>query len=454
MISKQFLQQLKNGDYIHGPTFEFDWYIDLIFAEAMAFHNDPIFLGFFQPIVGDEFLDPKNLPKIINRFNNFFQNQKNVKCLIKKQNYIIKSADKLINEINNSLNINLEKYRKVQKDLAQLMASVSIIFDVVISKEIEKISKKELISVYKISSYVINKSSKTKINESNIKLLEIYKKYKNKSLLMKKYLLKHSQEYAWLNLDGRGKKEWTIEDFIKQLENLSKKTNKKTAFIDFDKLSKKSSKLINNFIEININDNVASDKQFELDCLFQKYLKGKLGKNYIEEILENLSFEEICEIIKNPKLIKKFKNRKNNYYRVAWPENGKIFTHYFSNQKEFQKIIKLIHEEEKQTLEIKGSVACLGKAQGIVHIVKSPKDLQNFKEGEILVASYTAPSYTQTMCKASAIITDIGGITSHAAIVSREFNIPCIVGTKNATKLLKNGDSVVVDATTGEVRII
>lgn len=70
------------------------------------------------------------------------------------------------------------------------------------------------------------------------------------------------------------------------------------------------------------------------------------------------------------------------------------------------------------------------------------------------MAHFTNPSYVSIMKKAKAIITDDGGITSHAAIISRELRIPCIVGTKIATKVLKDRDMVEVDAYKGIVRIV
>jgi pyruvate, water dikinase len=66
----------------------------------------------------------------------------------------------------------------------------------------------------------------------------------------------------------------------------------------------------------------------------------------------------------------------------------------------------------------------------------------------------TTPDYLPAMYKAGAIVTDEGGVTCHAAIVSREFDIPCIVGTQNATSILKDGDQVTVDAMNGKVVII
>jgi len=102
--------------------------------------------------------------------------------------------------------------------------------------------------------------------------------------------------------------------------------------------------------------------------------------------------------------------------------------------------------------EIRGTTASKGKAIGTVAIVRGIADLARVKVGDVLVAVTTHPDYTVAMRKASAIITDEGGITSHAAIVAREFSIPCIVGTHCATKLLKDGDKVEVDADAGIVR--
>ncbi|MBU3906524.1 phosphoenolpyruvate synthase, partial [Patescibacteria group bacterium] len=73
---------------------------------------------------------------------------------------------------------------------------------------------------------------------------------------------------------------------------------------------------------------------------------------------------------------------------------------------------------------------------------------------DILVAGMTSPEFIIVMKKAKAIITDHGGMTSHAAIVSRELGVPCIVGTKIATQVLKDGDLVEVDADQGVIKII
>lgn len=101
-----------------------------------------------------------------------------------------------------------------------------------------------------------------------------------------------------------------------------------------------------------------------------------------------------------------------------------------------------------------GIVASRGKAIGIANIVLNPDTTKKFEKGEILVTTMTSPKFTIFYKKTSAIVTDGGGILCHAAIVAREMEIPCIVGTKIATKVLKDGDYIEVDANRGIVRKI
>lgn len=103
---------------------------------------------------------------------------------------------------------------------------------------------------------------------------------------------------------------------------------------------------------------------------------------------------------------------------------------------------------------IVGQVAYKGNAKGIARVVFSRDEVGKFNEGEILIAPMTTPWYLPLMKKASAFITDEGGIMCHAAIVAREMKKPCITGTKFATKVLKDGDLVEVNADKGTVKIL
>lgn len=104
--------------------------------------------------------------------------------------------------------------------------------------------------------------------------------------------------------------------------------------------------------------------------------------------------------------------------------------------------------------EVRGKVAQVGRATGVVRLILSEHQVENLLPGEILVTSMTDPDMVPAMKKAVAIVTDEGGITCHAAIVSRELGVPCVIGTKIATKVFKDGDKIEVDAESGIVRKI
>ncbi|MFA6445809.1 MAG: PEP-utilizing enzyme [Candidatus Paceibacterota bacterium] len=104
--------------------------------------------------------------------------------------------------------------------------------------------------------------------------------------------------------------------------------------------------------------------------------------------------------------------------------------------------------------ELKGSVAYKGIVRGKVSVINSIDDMKKFKEGDVLVSIQSSPSLMPALLKCSAIITDEGGIMCHASIISRELKKPCIIGTKIATKVLKDGDIVEVDANNGIIKIL
>ncbi|MBU1117956.1 hypothetical protein KKD37_03255 [Patescibacteria group bacterium] len=441
-------KRLDLKSHVHGHAWQLDWYIDEIYCREMAFGTNPLYIGYFQPIIGDEFIDLKDEGEFKKKFESFFKETEAVKVLIEKQDKIINEGRNYLKEIKKKKTIiDFERYYKIQSKLALLMASVSVVLDNAINLECKEIALKEKIPLYKLSSYVIDQASQTKSNESNRKLIE---KYRINPKINAKDLKEHAKIYGWLNTGDRGRQEWDGNDFYLQLQELikDKKTDNKKI-----KVSSVSRKLIDFIILVSVNDNRASDIQIELDFCFQKFLKKELGKNYIESIIEQLTSEEIVSLVNGSKKIKDFEERKNNFCRVLYPYKGKVYSHYLE-KKDYLKIVSEIKSNTSSVKKIKGVVACQGRVVGIVRVIKKLGDLEKFERGEIMVATQTQPDYTQYMMKAKAIITNIGGITSHAAIISREFGIPCIVGTQNATSILKNGDKVEVDAFKGIVNKI
>ncbi len=168
------------------------------------------------------------------------------------------------------------------------------------------------------------------------------------------------------------------------------------------------------------------------------------------------TFDELIELLNKKKRVKNsiIKERAKGYVFVSLNKNYKIYT-----GKIFGEIYKKIILNSRKIKEIQGRVAMKGLVRGRVRLIlhnkkNISKEVANFKNGEILVTEMTRPDTIMACKKASAIITDEGGITSHAAIISREFRIPCVIGTHNATQILKTGDLIEVDANKGIIKIL
>lgn len=165
-----------------------------------------------------------------------------------------------------------------------------------------------------------------------------------------------------------------------------------------------------------------------LDKFYEK-LSKKLGIDIDE--LGLYTVDELINLLNGTKVDKNILKRKNKDWSLAL-KNDKI--------KLINKKLKLVKEEKIDSNFITGNVAFSSKEK-IIGIVGK----------DVLVAHITDPSMTNKMKKMKVIITDEGGILSHAAIVAREFKIPCVIGTKVATKLLKDGDKVEVDCESGNI---
>lgn len=145
-------------------------------------------------------------------------------------------------------------------------------------------------------------------------------------------------------------------------------------------------------------------------------------------------------------------------FHICLPnEDGSVSTLVGEEAKDFSanNISRKIEKNDVENIEkIVGTTAHPGKATGMVKIINSPADMSKMEYTNVLVSRATTPGVVPAMKKAAAIISDEGGLTCHAAIVSRELGIPCVVGTKIATKALTDGDLVEVDADNGIIRII
>ncbi|MEM0203140.1 MAG: pyruvate, water dikinase [Archaeoglobaceae archaeon] len=173
--------------------------------------------------------------------------------------------------------------------------------------------------------------------------------------------------------------------------------------------------------------------------------KVELGEKGKERVLSD---EEIKRLVDLGELIEEHYGKPQD---VEWAiEGGEI---YIVQSRPITTIREVEKEEvaEAGKILLKGLGASPGIAVGEVKIVSSEKDIGKVREGDVLVAVMTTPDMVPAMKRASAIVTDEGGMTCHAAIVSRELGVPAVVGTKSATKVLKDGMLVTVDGEKGVV---
>ncbi|MFH0914584.1 MAG: phosphoenolpyruvate synthase [Chloroflexota bacterium] len=140
---------------------------------------------------------------------------------------------------------------------------------------------------------------------------------------------------------------------------------------------------------------------------------------------------------------------------IEWAkENGKIYivqTRPVTTIKKMEQATAEAVPEIKAPVILSGAPASPGMAAGPVRIVADPSQIDKVKAGDILVAAMTTPDFVPAMKRAVAIVTDRGGRTAHAAIVSRELGIPCVVGTSRATAILKDGQIITVDGSRGKI---
>lgn len=164
-------------------------------------------------------------------------------------------------------------------------------------------------------------------------------------------------------------------------------------------------------------------------------------------------------LIGKSKITAKYIQKKQKFCAaVALPESVGAKQYYIGNEaRDYREhVLKNSNQLLKNSSQdiIKGVVASAGAAIGTVKIIHNVKEISKVKKDDILVAGMTSPKYMSAIFNSSAIITDDGGLTCHAAIIARELKKPCIIGTKVATNVLKDGDLVEVDADKGIIKII
>jgi len=267
------------------------------------------------------------------------------------------------------------------------------------------------------------------------------------------------EQFKWLSCLDIQNKPWTKNEFKKNIKSFAKNPQQNT--LSFEKLVAELKPSINDLDYLKMAKKFVYIKDARDDFRRESvFYAGSLYKEIAKRMnisIVNLSFLQESEIIdflsKNKAISKKIIQQRKKGFVLYLDKNNELVCLAGGDINTALKDFNLLPQEENSQ-KITGRTASKGKATGKVVIVKGVKDLKNVNKGDILVAVTTHPDYVAAMRISAAIITNEGGITSHAAIVSREYGIPCIVGTKNATRVLKDGDLVEVDADNGTIKLV
>ena len=191
----------------------------------------------------------------------------------------------------------------------------------------------------------------------------------------------------------------------------------------------------------------------------KKISKAIAKRNYLAvNQVENCLMSEIYSLLNNEKIDLTEVNKRNDGFVAVKKGEEWIFHTGKRSQKIIKKVKPIINYKVSS---LNGSIANTGKITGKVKVLKNASEkeelnikISKMRKGNVLVTEMTRPNLISTCKKASAIITDEGGINCHASIISRELNIPCIIGTKIATQVLHDEDLVEVDADIGLINLI
>lgn len=292
---------------------------------------------------------------------------------------------------------------------------------------------------------------------------------------IKKLLQKHTKEFTWIPYDY-GANYYSQEHFTRELSKLLKLGSvdlklkyQRLKSYKFE-INKKQKELFTKYSftrkEINFF-RAAQDCYYLVDSKKEFFTELHWYSNRVfDEISRRLKLdgnlvrytlpEEMENYLLGKKKIdlKRLKDRLN-YFLIITRADGKLdLTEGEEAKKIVTKFLAEYHQVDKGAKEIKGRTAQPGRVSGRVRIIMDAKECDKVKHGDVLVTAMTSPDFMLAVKRAVAIVTDEGGITCHAAVIARELSIPCIIGTKNATKVLHDDDEVEVDAEKGIVKII
>jgi len=333
---------------------------------------------------------------------------------------------------------NLKQIIKDQKKYNEIFAKLTSPIDLTFYRQEEK----ELIEIYNLEK----EQQEFALKDHQKKYYWIYNSYLEAKILGLGYFL-HNLEKL--------KKE-NINQMLNSINNYPNEIKKeKKNIIEKLNLDEATKALIKLSEEFSILQDVRKKYNFMADHyleLFSKEIENRFNININD--VKVLLPDEIRQLIEGKLEKNIILERKPIFVIHAIMDKMEFIT---GKKAEEIKSTYSIIKKTDQSRAIQGVIASRGKSyyfRGVAKILFSPKEIDKINEGDILVTTMTSPDYIIAMRKAGAIITDEGGILCHAAIVSRELGITCVVGTGVATRMIKDGDVIEIHGGKGTVKII
>ncbi|MBU4375395.1 hypothetical protein KKH38_02745 [Patescibacteria group bacterium] len=317
----------------------------------------------------------------------------------------------------------------------------------------------------------------TDVAEERWKLMKMVKKFRKQKEKIKKLsdnakqnINKHLNKFSYINRGLATSKPYTFDDIIGRIEEAWNEKNKleKSIYhsspekiINDYKWALNKIKPATKFKKIITHARLHSyTRNRRVEALFMAdygasfiYHEVARRNNFNPDWIMEVSVPEMFTALKGKQLPnqKEMQKRFRNYAMVVKDAKTKLIV----EEQEIKKLEQKYYVVTDKKEEIKGNVACLGGIiRGKAKICLDKSDISKIKKGDILVAQFTTPDFVPAMEKAAAIVADQGGLSSHAAIVSRELNVPCVIATKNGTRVIHDNDLLEVDARNGIVKIL
>ncbi|MBI2597892.1 MAG: hypothetical protein HYW50_01720 [Candidatus Diapherotrites archaeon] len=362
---------------------------------------------------------------------------------------------------NNILSDNLENYLKEQREKIGLQINVPEAFAMLITPRKDNFTQQEIENYHKLlKEFKENKKIVQRKNDSPKRLLGFIEKSFPKFF---EKIRQHAKNYCWIRYNYEGPA-FTEKELAQKLANDTISGKKIPKRISKEELAKEQEKLAE---RLKIDEKHRRLFSLTMEYMYWKTLRRDVQsfaffvfETFQNEVVKRFGFslKETRQLHYNEmnalldgKKIEKESLQERQKHSVYILENGK--TSLLSGNDALEKSREIQEEElDLQAKILKGNCAMPGKVVGFAKVINTQDQFFKLQENDILVSFATTPDMTAIIKKAGAIVTDQGGITCHAAIISRELKIPCVVGTKIATKIIKDGERIEVDASDGTVK--